>query len=293
MSNNNLLTPLTTKASPLPSFSSLRARNLSTLYDNHDNHDSAAINHRVDKSPKGCIDDKIAPLCHLINAHDEYVTTSSCSGRVALFDPDELTLAVAVAADNDSNNDDDETVDNDDDEVKKKKKSTALSGKGRGHWRFVTHDTLDDMGSHLIHALEEIIQEVQVVSYSQQQQHERGTKCHYTKMLTLKYEPPLLHIAAASITAGKRLLQIFKPTCRESGLVVTDQRVTVEVRSMGTSLCVPIFLTSRDDGVVDYGGGEEENDDEPNIMFQYSPSKEYIMELAELMKERMVHKDGL
>eukprot|EP00956_Cyclotella_meneghiniana_P003192 scaffold3926_cov26-Cyclotella_meneghiniana.AAC.4 len=285
MSNNNLLTPLTTKASPLPSFSSLRARNLSTLY-NHDNHDN-----RVDKSPKGCIDDKIAPLCHLINAHDEYVTTSSCSGRVALFDPDELKLAL-VAADDDSN-DDDETVDNDDDEVQKKKKSTALSGKGRGHWRFVTHDTLDDMGSHLIHALEEIILELQVVSYSQQQQHERGTKCHYTKMLTLKYEPPLLHIAAASITAGKRLLQIFKPTCRESGLVVTDQRVTVEVRSMGTSLCVPIFVTSRDDGVVDNGRGEEENDDETNIMFQYSPSKEYIMELAELMKERMVHKDGL
>lgn len=249
---NNKLIPLTTETPHLPSFSSLRARNLSTLYSKN--------NDDTDKSPKGSIDVKIEPLCNLINTHVEYVTTSSCSGRVALFDP-------GVVAEGNDDDDDDET----------KTKSTALSGKGRGRWRFVSHDTLDDLGTQLVHALEEAIQELQEVNA----RHTGGTRCH-SKMLTLKYEPPLLHIAAASLSAGQQLLKVFKSTCRESGLVHTDQRVTVEVRSMGTALCIPIIVTANDG---DNGGDES--------TFRYSPPKEYIMDLAEVMNERMVQKDEL
>ena len=39
----------------------------------------------ADKSPKGCLDPHIAPLVHAINAHPDYVTTSSCAGRVVLW----------------------------------------------------------------------------------------------------------------------------------------------------------------------------------------------------------------
>eukprot|EP00959_Pyramimonas_sp_CCMP1952_P012317 260109-Pyramimonas_sp.AAC.3 len=35
-----------------------------------------------DKSPKGSLDLPVVPLCGLINAHPNYCTTSSCSGRV-------------------------------------------------------------------------------------------------------------------------------------------------------------------------------------------------------------------
>ena len=38
-----------------------------------------------DKSPKGGLDAPIVPLIHAINTHADYVTTSSCSGRIALF----------------------------------------------------------------------------------------------------------------------------------------------------------------------------------------------------------------
>ncbi|ESS67551.1 hypothetical protein TCDM_03830 [Trypanosoma cruzi Dm28c] len=38
-----------------------------------------------DHSPKGGVDHKCLPLMHLLNTHDDYVTTSSCSGRIALF----------------------------------------------------------------------------------------------------------------------------------------------------------------------------------------------------------------
>ncbi|EOD31083.1 hypothetical protein EMIHUDRAFT_449657 [Emiliania huxleyi CCMP1516] len=40
---------------------------------------------KLDKSPKGSLDEPIAPLVHAINAHPDYVTTSCCSGRVSLF----------------------------------------------------------------------------------------------------------------------------------------------------------------------------------------------------------------
>lgn len=40
---------------------------------------------RRDKSPKGFIDAPILDLMHVINSHPDYYTTSSCSGRVAMY----------------------------------------------------------------------------------------------------------------------------------------------------------------------------------------------------------------
>jgi len=40
---------------------------------------------KLDKSPKGSLDQPIAELVHAINVHADYVTTSSCSGRISLF----------------------------------------------------------------------------------------------------------------------------------------------------------------------------------------------------------------
>lgn len=42
---------------------------------------------RRDKSPKGFIDAPILDLMHVINQHQDYYTTSSCSGRVAIYCP--------------------------------------------------------------------------------------------------------------------------------------------------------------------------------------------------------------
>jgi tRNA wybutosine-synthesizing protein 3 len=39
----------------------------------------------IDLSRKGCIDDPIKGLVQFINEESEFVTTSSCSGRVVLF----------------------------------------------------------------------------------------------------------------------------------------------------------------------------------------------------------------
>ncbi len=40
---------------------------------------------KQDKSKKGGIDENVLPILKLINAHDDYYTTSSCSGRVYLW----------------------------------------------------------------------------------------------------------------------------------------------------------------------------------------------------------------
>lgn len=62
-----------------------------------------------DASPKGTIDEAIVPLMDQINKHDDFVTTSSCSGRVSVF-------------------------------LEGTKDPTKLGGKGLGgKWLYVTH----------------------------------------------------------------------------------------------------------------------------------------------------------
>lgn len=48
-------------------------------------HQKSQILDGIDFSRKGCIDDPIKDLVQLINEDSEFVTTSSCSGRVILF----------------------------------------------------------------------------------------------------------------------------------------------------------------------------------------------------------------
>ncbi|KAL9186149.1 hypothetical protein ACHAXT_005387 [Thalassiosira profunda] len=243
----------------LPSFPALREKNLRTLYGN------VAIGGYVgdDKSPKGSVDEKIRPLVDLINSHPEYVTLSSCSGRVALFDP---------GGSSDGSNDDSSGVDgrigaegNGDVSTlsqKHKVKGTEISGKGRGRWIFVTHDILPDLGPQIVQSLRDASQE-------------RGVNCNQPP-ITFKHEPPLVHVGASSLAAGKRLLHLAKSTCamRESGLVVTDSRVTVELRTTGTMLCAPLMVD----------GGPT-----PSLV----PGEGYLLALADMANERMAQNEKL
>jgi tRNA wybutosine-synthesizing protein 3 len=247
---NNLNPILLNEEASLPSFASLRERNLKTLYG--DTKISEYINN--DKSPKGSVDEKIRPLVNLINLHPEFVTLSSCSGRVAMFDP------VGYADDSDDGNEITASVDETNITAQKKVvKGTEVSGKGRGKWIFVTHDVLPDLGNQVIDALRK--------AGMHRRQMNDDTSCD-DSVITYKHEPPLLHIAASSLAAGKKLLHLAKSTCamRESGLVVTDQRVTVELRTTGTLLCLPIMAQS--DTCI-------------------KPDEDYLMALADMSNKRM------
>ena len=72
---------------------------------------------------------------------------------------------------------------------------------------------------------------------------------------------------------------------RESGLVVTEQRVTVELRTTGTLLCLPLMIqliTSTKD---------KEDDGQPTLTL--FPSEEYLKPLADMANERMAQNEVL
>ncbi|KAL3803338.1 hypothetical protein HJC23_009302 [Cyclotella cryptica] len=308
-------------STPLPSFSSLRRRNLQTLYGNDDKHSSTTTNNNNnarDKSPKGSVDEKILPLVNLINAHPEYVTLSSCSGRVALFDPgvndedeedenEEEGNGVEEGVDLDGNHR--EGYDNQGIEMKPNKPNdhlnsnnnnnnasvvsstnkTNMSGKGRGKWIFVTHDQLPDMGTQIIHSIQKACNDD--VNHDKDGGQIILRRRRRRKTLTLKHEPPLLHIAASTLAAGKRMLHLLKSDCamRESGLVVTDSRVTIEVRSLGGSLCIPVFVEI----AVIAGDGGDGGDGAAERVVKIQPNEEYLQSLAKVMNERMRRNESL
>jgi tRNA(Phe) wybutosine-synthesizing methylase Tyw3 len=380
----------------LPSFPALRERNLRTLYGNDYkeyivNGSNGGRSKRgatantttlIDKSPKGSVDVRIQPLVNLINCHPDYVTLSSCSGRVALFDPggyDNIAAGgddgdvdvTTVVADNDddhydntrgddiSKNNNNKSSDEDDGEAKlinnrdnNIRKSTKKSGKGQGKWIFVTHDILPNLGECIIASLQHTGQERAVALMQQRRQRRRQSGVQHQHKLqlpiTFKHEPPLLHIAASNLQSAKHLLQLCKMNCalRESGLVVTESRITVEIRTTSTMLVVPLFidiLVHEEEGDEGVGGvlsssshqlcktttmskcdNNDDHDDVDNVEQSSSsllstaviacknsnieqqnndnnnnnnvgytitllPSEKYLLMVAELANERMVH----
>jgi tRNA(Phe) wybutosine-synthesizing methylase Tyw3 len=295
----------------LPSFPSLRARNLRTLYgdDNDDSVKRRAV--PIDKSPKGSVDERIRPLVDLINSHPDYITLSSCSGRVALFDPGEYADDVAFIVDKKDEDEDD--IDDDDNDVDEHVHTDIVnggggggrSGKGRGgRWIFVTHDVLPDLGERVIDSLRRVGNEMHrsIVDDASTGRSRHRRRCRTRVAVTFKHEPPLLHVGACNLESGRRLLRMCKGECamRESGLIVTDSRVTVEVRTNSTSLCLPIWLDAR---AVDPAlaprhrrRGECENDDENDddydngqrIVVDISPNENYIRMLSDMANERMM-----
>ena len=250
----------------LPSFPSLRERNLRTLYGDTKISDYTDN----DKSPKGSVDVKIRSLVDLINIHPEYVTLSSCSGRVAMFDP-AGSHHDDSAGSNTTDVEEEKTATEQGEGISKSKdKGTYISGKGRGKWIFVTHDILPDLGSQIIQSLQTVGQERLTLSTE---------SANNNAPITFKHEPPLVHVGAASLEAGKKLLHIVKSICamRESGLVVTDQRVTVELRTTGTLLCMPLMVQLT----------------EGHSAFSLAPNEDYLMSLAEIANERMTQNEVL
>eukprot|EP00536_Pseudo-nitzschia_multiseries_P001884 jgi/Psemu1/182233/e_gw1.24.102.1 len=154
-----------------------------------------------DKSPKGSVDAPIQHLVDLINSHSRFCTLSSCSGRLSLFDPN--------GSSNSNNNNNNINNDGGSEANETNNNFTEASGKGRGSWVLVSHDRIDP------EALSD---------------DENPAVPH--QAWTFRFEPLLLHVAAASLADGRKLLTVaLNLGFRESGLVVTEKRVTVAIRS--------------------------------------------------------------
>jgi tRNA wybutosine-synthesizing protein 3 len=181
----------------LPSFADIKAKTVRDLY--------GVAGH--DKSPKGSVDVAIRALVSLINIHPSFATLSSCSGRIALFDPH---LKHGTTQDDILSDDSSPTI---------TEMETESSGKGHGRWLLASHEPVDPT---ILAALLE----------------EPG---ELSEVLMFKHEPLLLHIAASCLTRGRQLLSLaLELGFRESGLVVTPHRVTVAIRGYSLALCVPL-----------------------------------------------------
>jgi tRNA wybutosine-synthesizing protein 3 len=237
-----LLSPDYEDDSIFSSFPALRLKTLHTLYETVDPaHAGAAttVTAHDDKSPKGSVDEHIRSLVNLINHHPSYATLSSCSGRLSLFDPQMCQAnknkesSVAETGSLGDHGEEDafhrEATGEITIGVRGPPESTgrlADTGKGStGGWRFVSHDLTEP--EQILQALDHLPEEHSLSSY-----------------WTFKMEPMLMHVAACNVQRGQQLLQIaLAMGYRESGLVVTDRRVTVAIRSYSRALVVPIFST--------------------------------------------------
>jgi tRNA wybutosine-synthesizing protein 3 len=105
-------------------FDAKKARILSTLAVPDENY--------TDASPKGSVDEGIRELVHQINGNPGFVTTSSCSGRIAVYLEGRSTQSASTDAD-----------------ISRENATTpalSSSGKGGGKWLFTSHDQVDLVG---------------------------------------------------------------------------------------------------------------------------------------------------
>jgi tRNA wybutosine-synthesizing protein 3 len=144
---------LLTHHSTHPGFHSRKQQILSSL--------TSDPSSKIDKSPKGSVDEAILPLIELLNRHDDYVTTSSCSGRIAIYCAGKGTKKSFPNKSDPSNksktenhvnnhnhyqvhNDEIEEIDKDEDELEVNEGDDIRhSMKGGGRWLFVTHSRVD------------------------------------------------------------------------------------------------------------------------------------------------------
>lgn len=109
-----------------PSFISKKAKILGDL--------ATPVSSYTDASPKGSIDTGIVTLIDSINELPEYVTTSSCAGRISVFVEGKKAPEGAAA-------DEEGHVEGAESRERETKAGTGGKG-GGGRWLYVSHDPL-------------------------------------------------------------------------------------------------------------------------------------------------------
>ena len=265
----------------LLSFDSIKNKTMETLYgsvvvaennnknNSNGNDDGQGRQRRLDKSPKGSVDEPIRELVDLINAHPCFATLSSCSGRITLYDKElhkhrQLPPVATTTTTKNSQEEEEEekteeqeqqdngetttttfapTKENDDDQER------FSSGKGKGGgWLLSSHESVDPA---ILSPLLSLSSSTTTTTTLAEEEGESGTTTTClsgagpTLSLLFQMEPMLLHVAASTLERGQQLLGLaLQLGFRESGLVVTKARVTVAIRSHSLALCVPLARTS-------------------------------------------------
>jgi len=204
-----------------------------------------------DKSPKGSVDAPIRELVWLINQHPEYATLSSCSGRIAVFDPNNVTSVSSASSCCYPSK-----------AALEISRGNSRSGKGGGTWLLSSHDPIE------LQNLLNVLKQGQL---------------NTEQPLSFKHEPFLMHVACQSLSAAQKLLKLgLELGYRESGIVATSSKIVVALRSMGLALSVPLGFKN----TLLYPGDEylRELVDVANAKMQENHTKLKRLEQAELWK---------
>lgn len=171
-----------------------------------------------DHSLKGSIDEGVLTICNLLNSHHDYYTTSSCSGRIVLFN-----------------------------ENQQKQQKEELSNP----WLLISHCGIEF--SDFINAL-------------------NTNRPNDSSLISLKFEPMVMHVEARDIDHAQKLLSIaVQSGFRNSGISISPRRYIVAVRCT-LKLEVPII----------YDGNN-------NLIL----NEEYLQKLVHISNEKMMLNNGL
>ncbi|GBG26061.1 tRNA wybutosine-synthesizing protein 2-like [Hondaea fermentalgiana] len=167
-----------------------------------------------DKSPKGSLDAAIVELVRDINASRDYVTTSSCSGRVSLFYEGGSSSNTSASQD----------------PLEHKEKSDLQTPqaprKGQGRWLGVNHDRA--------------LSRQEVLDMLASVPPQQGGRA------VLKHEPFVLHVQCRDERSAQALLRVAMDSgLRESGLSLGQKKIMLGIRTLSNVLEVPVLVDGR------------------------------------------------
>ncbi|EKX45663.1 hypothetical protein GUITHDRAFT_152659, partial [Guillardia theta CCMP2712] len=166
-----------------------------------------AISCGADRSKKGSFDAPIQEMLEELNQHPDYVSTSSCSGRVAIFWEPVTETGKGV--------EEGEGLEEPEDQKEQKKRCKG------GQWLLCKH----------AHVTIEDVQQALALRPA-----EKGTAY-------FKHEPFILHVQCKSLEAATRLMEAARDAgFRESGISVGRKHVIVGVRTSALRMEAPILV---------------------------------------------------
>jgi tRNA(Phe) wybutosine-synthesizing methylase Tyw3 len=200
----------------------------------------------TDYSPKGSLDAPIVELIGFINALPDYVTLSSCSGRVSVFGASAASEESGLpGASADDVEDGTGAVDD---------ARGSESAKGRGKWLVVEHSEVEAARVAAALAAEAFV----ALSSEPDSASSTPTSTPLSEV-TLLVEPFLLHVQCRDLDAARRLMLVAMSSgFRESGIGVGGKgKIVVGVRSTAGRLEVPLVHAGRPlvDGLGGAGAG--------------------------------------
>ncbi|KAH9450003.1 hypothetical protein MJO28_014256 [Puccinia striiformis f. sp. tritici] len=188
-----------------------------------------------DKSTKGTIDEPIRRFLDLINVQPDWISTSTCSGRLVSYLPGPSAETTSLP---DDNNTPDPFLSS---PASSQRVRPAVNGKGGGTWLFVSHSTLETS------QLSDPIKTLFGGNYRLESltPNPNSWRCDSSSLVVhFVYQPPVFHLLVRSVAIAVPILTTaIGAGFRNSGITIGHRgRVILAIRASTGGLDVPIAI---------------------------------------------------